>query len=101
MRLTSPAASREPPSSAARDSLPAGRLSRRGAREVFVHADDLPAVRCPAAARSAWDPARAASCPLFARKFAPEAAAPAYRLLTSCDAALGIAPAPSCQMQTA
>jgi len=74
---------------------------RRGAREVFVHADDLPAVRCPAAARSAWDPARAASCPLFARKFAPEAAAPAYRLLTSCDAALGIAPAPSCQMQTA
>ncbi|KAK9822232.1 hypothetical protein WJX81_002852 [Elliptochloris bilobata] len=70
------------------------------ARDVFLHADELPALRCPAEGGGAWDPERQAGCPLFARKFEAEAAAPAYRLLTSCDAALGIAPAPSCQMAT-
>lgn len=74
---------------------------RSRVREMFLHADALPKLRCPAAAAAAWDPAHQAGCPLFARKFEPEAAAPAYRLLTSCDAALGIAPAPSCQMQSA
>ena len=67
---------------------------------MFVHADELPSLRCPADAEGAWDPERQAACPLFARKFDPDSAAPAYRLLTSCDSALGIAPAPSCQMAT-
>jgi hypothetical protein len=58
---------------------------------MYIHQSHMDLLDCQQAVQLSWNASILEECPLFSRKFGPRTAAPATKLLTSCEPYLGIA----------